>query len=69
MPKDDNTTEVTVAVLQEQVKTLAAAVDKLEKDRDSAVRWGLVTLGTAVVGLITLVWENVQSLLKAAGAH
>lgn len=50
---DKNHEAVSIAVLQEQVKTLMAIVQGLQKDRDSALRWGIATLGAAVLGLGT----------------
>jgi hypothetical protein len=64
MADSQNTTAITVAVLQQQVKTLTEVVEDLKQDRDSAVRWGLITLGTAVVGLGGWVFNLIQHALK-----
>ena len=43
--------EVAVAVLREKVQTLEEQVNSLKGDRDSALRWGILVLGTAVVSM------------------
>lgn len=51
-------TVITVAVLEEKLKNLEAMLQKtdgklkaLERDRDSALKWGIMILGTAVVSM------------------
>ena len=61
---DKNNPEVHIAVLQEQVKSLTAIVEGLQKDRDSAFRWGIATLGATVLGLGTLAFNLFNSTLK-----
>ena len=68
MTEKDNATEVSVAVLKGQLRALTETVNGLKKDRDSAIRWGLVTLGTAVIGLASWVISLVQAALKINAA-
>ncbi len=50
-PKD----QVRLALLEEKVKELESdsehRITSLEKDRDSALRWGIVVLGTSVLSM------------------
>lgn len=57
--------ETTNAIQEERIKNLEkdlaevlTHVTNLEKDRDSAMKWGLITLGTAVVGLIVWIFNT-----------
>jgi hypothetical protein len=61
---DRENQEVTVAVLKEQVKVLTEIVEGLQKDRDSALRWGIATLGAAVLGLGTIAFNFFNATLK-----
>ena len=58
--------KVNIAVLQEQVKTLTSIVEGLQKDRDSALRWGIATLGAAVIGLGTWAFNLFVQSIKTA---
>lgn len=60
----DHRNEVPVAVLQEKVKNLEESVEALKQDRDSAVRWALFTLGSALIGLGTWVFSLFEPLFK-----
>jgi hypothetical protein len=62
--KANSSSEVSIAVLQEQVKTLSSIVEGLQKDRDSALRWGIATLGAAVLGLGTWAFNLVTQAIK-----
>lgn len=49
---------VTIAVLEEKVKTLEEHLERTDKqlralqhDRDNALKWGIMVLGTAVVSM------------------
>lgn len=51
-------TVIAVAVLEEKLKNIEAMLQKtdgklkaLERDRDSALKWGIMILGTAVVSM------------------
>lgn len=63
----DNTEQaVTVAVLEQKVKTLEehlASTDKqlkaLQRDRDSALKWGLMVLGSAVLSMGTWIFNSI----------
>lgn len=63
MAKDINS-EVTIALLQQKVETLEGVVESLQKDRDSALRWGIATLGSAVLGLGMWVFSLFEHALK-----
>lgn len=62
--KDSKDTEVNVAVLQEKIKNIEEAVQSLTKDRDSALRWGIVTLGAALIGLGSWVFTLFENAVK-----
>lgn len=61
---DKENQEVTIAVLKEQVRVLTEAVESLQRDRDSAFRWGIATLGAAVLGLGTIAFNFYNATLK-----
>jgi hypothetical protein len=57
-------TAVTVAVLQEKISALEdhlhrsdSKIKALEKDRDNAIKWGLMILGTAVVSMASWIFK------------
>lgn len=64
MTDKNDDAKVNIAVLQEQVKTLSAIVESLQKDRDSALRWGIATLGAAVLGLGTWAFNLLVNSIK-----
>ena len=49
----------TNAVQEKRLETLEAQIISLQKDRDSAMKWGLITLGTAVIGLVVWIFTTV----------
>lgn len=63
----DNTEQiVAVAVLEEKVKTLEehlASTDKqlksLLRDRDNALKWGIMVLGSAVLSMGTWIFNSI----------
>ncbi len=46
-----------IATLEAQVETLTKQVDDLNADRKRMMRWGIMALGAAVVGLGGYVWS------------
>jgi len=57
-------TAITVAVLQEKLSALEehlqrsdSKIKALEKDRDNAIKWGLMILGTAVVSMASWIFK------------
>ena len=57
-------TAITVAVLQEKLSALEDHIQRsdskikaLEKDRDNAIKWGLMILGTAVVSMASWIFK------------
>jgi hypothetical protein len=57
-------TAITVAVLQEKLSALEERLQRsdskikaLEKDRDNAIKWGLMILGTAVVSMASWIFK------------
>ena len=49
--------ETTNAVTERRVEALEEAVQALKEERDKALVWGIVTLGTAVIGLVTWIFN------------
>jgi DNA repair photolyase len=61
---DVQETITTVAVLEEKIKNLEVLVSKtdsklkaLEKDRDNALKWGIMVLGTLVVSMGSYIFK------------
>lgn len=59
-------TAINVAVLQEKIAALEdhlnrsdSKIKALEKDRDNAIKWGLMILGTAVVSMASWIFKLV----------
>ena len=66
MVKDEDIQEtiITVAVLEEKIKNLEMLVSKtdgklkaLEKDRDTALKWGIMVLGTVVISMGSYIFK------------
>lgn len=64
---EDNTQDVSIAVLQEKLKNLemlAVAslkkIEALEEDRAKALKWGIMLLGTAVLSMATYIFNNLM---------
>ena len=66
MVKDEDIQEtiITVAVLEEKIKNLEMLVSKtdgklkaLEKDRDNALKWGIMVLGTVVISMGSYIFK------------
>lgn len=45
--------------LEEKVKLLTDRLDSLEKDRSQAFKWGIIVLGTAVIGMANWIFNQV----------
>jgi len=69
---DSNTqTAVIIAVLQEKINFLeerqdqdAAKIAALEQDRNNALRWGIMVLGSAVVSMGAWIFQLFSDRLK-----
>jgi hypothetical protein len=69
---DPNTqTAVIIAVLQEKINFLeerqdqdAAKIAALEQDRNNALRWGIMVLGSAVVSMGAWIFQLFSDRLK-----
>lgn len=69
---DSNTqTAVIIAVLQEKINSLeerqdqdAAKIAALEEDRNRALRWGIMVLGSAVVSMGAWIFQLFSDRLK-----
>jgi len=69
---DSNTqTAVIIAVLQEKIHSLEARQDEdaakiaaLEQDRNNALRWGIMVLGSAVVSMGAWIFQLFSDRLK-----
>lgn len=66
MVKDEDVHEAitAVAVLEEKIKNLEAFVSRtdsklkaLEKDRDNALKWGIMVLGTIVISMGSYIFK------------
>ena len=63
---DSDNQAVIIAVLQEKIKTLEEHVENtdkklqaLQRDRDNALKWGIMVLGTAVVSMASWIFNNI----------
>ena len=61
---DVHETITTVAVLEEKIKNLERLISKtdsklraLEKDRDNALKWGIMVLGTVVISMGSYIFK------------
>lgn len=69
---DSNTqTAVVIAVLQEKINSLEERQDQdamkiaaLEQDRNNALRWGIMVLGSAVVSMGAWIFQLFSDRLK-----
>jgi hypothetical protein len=50
--------------LHKDVAVLQKALDSLQKDRESAMKWSFIVLGTAVIGLLTWIFNFVMQVHK-----
>lgn len=65
----DHSTEVDIAVLQQQVIAIKEkqaadhkALEALQNDRDRALVWGVIVLGSTVISLAAWIVKNVLRL-------
>lgn len=63
-PSFHTETAVSLAVFKEKLKNLETALEtanskleKLESDRDKALRWGIILLGTAVMSMAAWIFK------------
>ena len=63
---DSNNQAVTIAVLEEKVRTLEEHLERTDKqlkslqnDRDNALKWGIMVLGTAVLSMASWIFNAV----------
>lgn len=56
--------ETTNALADKRLDALEEKVKQLTEDRDKALKWGILTLGSAVVGLATWIFNFVTAHLK-----
>jgi hypothetical protein len=69
---DSNTqTAIVIAVLQEKINSLeerqdndAKKIAALEQDRNNALRWGIMVLGSAVVSMGAWIFQLFSDRLK-----
>lgn len=71
MDHSNTQTAVVIAVLQEKINSLeerqdqdAAKIAALEQDRDRALRWGIMVLGSAVVSMGVWIFHSFTERLK-----
>lgn len=56
--------ETQQALAVQRIEALEEKVAKLTADRDQALKWGIVTLGSAVVGLVSWIVTYFKEHLK-----
>lgn len=56
--------ETTNAVAEQRIAALEEQVAKLNADRDQALKWGVLTLGSAVVGLVSWIAGYLKEHVK-----
>lgn len=56
--------ETTNALSDSRLDALEEKVKQLADDRDKALKWGILTLGTAVIGLATWIVNFITGHLK-----
>lgn len=65
MPDQDRGSQSTeaavqLALLQQQLESLQETVDSLQQDRDRALRWGIMVLGTAVISMAMWIFNKLD---------
>jgi hypothetical protein len=56
--------ETTIALAEQRIAALEEQVARLTADRDQALKWGIMTLGSAVIGLISWIVTYFKEHLK-----
>ena len=56
--RNKESTEVEIARLEEKLNNLNAIVHDLQKDRNSALKWGITILGTAVISMASWIFHH-----------
>lgn len=56
--------ETTIALAEQRIAALEDQVAKLTADRDQALKWGILTLGSAVIGLCSWIFNQLKEHLK-----
>ena len=51
------TSETRIALLEEKQNALYNTVKALKDERDRALMWGVLTLGAAVIGMASWIWN------------
>lgn len=67
MPSQETTNAITekeLAALKKTVDDLEAAVKGLQQERHSALKWGIMTLGSIVLGMGVWIFNYVTGHLK-----
>jgi hypothetical protein len=53
-------TKYEIENLHKDIAVLQKALDSLQRDRESAMRWGIIVLGTTVVALLTWIFNFIM---------
>jgi hypothetical protein len=56
--------ETHIALAEQRIAALEEKVARLAADRDQALKWGIVTLGSAVLGLISWIVTYFKEHIK-----
>jgi hypothetical protein len=56
--------ETTIALSEQRIAALEEQVARLAADRDQALKWGILTLGSAVIGLVSWIATYLKDHLK-----
>lgn len=56
--------ETTNALAEQRLDALEERVKQLSDDRDKALKWGILTLGGAVIGLCSWIFSFITGQLK-----
>jgi len=58
------TQETTNVLIDHRIQHLEKVVQDLLNERDKALRWGILTLGTAVLAMGTLIFKFIMQHIK-----
>jgi hypothetical protein len=56
--------ETHIALAEQRIAALEEQVARLTADRDQALKWGIMTLGSAVLGLVTWIVTYFKEHIK-----